>query len=150
MSNRNWDKEKDQILLETVLKHIRNGSTQLKAFEEAAAKLNKTAAACGFRWNNYVRKFHENDIQRAKGERKIKKKLENHVHSDPNQKSNDRVRTKMVVNKISTHAQMILELTSKLGVAMNNNTQNVNLEVEYNELKKKYDQLVEKLSKLIN
>ncbi len=68
MSNRkdNWTEEEDQVLLKVVLSHIRNGSTQLKAFEEVAEKFNRTPSACGFRWNNNLRKLHEDEIKAAK------------------------------------------------------------------------------------
>ncbi len=50
-----WTGKDDEILVEIVLKHIREGSTQLKAFDEAADVLERTASACGFRWNGTVR-----------------------------------------------------------------------------------------------
>ena len=51
-----WTNDEDLILAEVVLRHIREGSTQLAAFEEVAEKLNRTPAACGFRWNSTIRK----------------------------------------------------------------------------------------------
>ncbi|NOU86244.1 RsfA family transcriptional regulator [Paenibacillus sp. LMG 31460] len=64
-----WNDEHDLLLAEVVLSHIRSGSTQLSAFEEAAAKINRTAAACGFRWNKDIRKKYENEIHSAKQNR---------------------------------------------------------------------------------
>ncbi|WP_274365659.1 RsfA family transcriptional regulator [Paenibacillus thermotolerans] len=61
-----WTTEDDNILAETVLRHIRSGSTQLKGFEETAKQLNRTASACGFRWNASVRKLYEDEIKAAK------------------------------------------------------------------------------------
>lgn len=61
-----WSKEEDQNLAKTIIQHIKNGSTQLKAFEEVGTSLNRTAAACGFRWNNNIRKKYENEIEAAK------------------------------------------------------------------------------------
>ncbi|MFS0873969.1 hypothetical protein [Paenibacillus xylanilyticus] len=61
-----WDVEADLLLAQTVLQHIETGSTQLKAFEEASEKLNRSKAACGFRWNSSLRKQHEKDIEDAK------------------------------------------------------------------------------------
>lgn len=49
-----WSEENDLLLAETVLRHVREGSTQLNAFEEVGDKLNRTSAACGFRWNAVV------------------------------------------------------------------------------------------------
>ncbi len=65
-----WSHEDDLLLAETVLKHIKNGSTQLRAFDEVGDELNRTSAACGFRWNAVVRNQYDNAIQQAKRERK--------------------------------------------------------------------------------
>jgi len=69
-----WSHEDDLLLAETVLRHIREGSTQLKAFEEVGDKLNRTSAACGFRWNAEVRTKYENAIDLAKRQRKERKR----------------------------------------------------------------------------
>lgn len=65
-----WSHEDDLLLAETVLRHIREGSTQLNAFEEVGDKLNRTSAACGFRWNAEVRNRYVNAIDLAKRQRK--------------------------------------------------------------------------------
>lgn len=36
-----WTKEDDLLLAETVLRHIRSGSTQIKAFDEVGDALNR-------------------------------------------------------------------------------------------------------------
>ncbi|MDD9147649.1 MULTISPECIES: RsfA family transcriptional regulator [unclassified Sporolactobacillus] len=71
-----WSHEDDLLLAETVLRHIREGSTQLDAFEEVGDRLNRTGAACGFRWNAIVRKKYEQAIEIAKKQRKQKKRAE--------------------------------------------------------------------------
>lgn len=71
-----WTTEEDLLLAETVLRHIREGSTQLKAFDEIGDKLNRTSAACGFRWNAEVRPNYEDAIQLAKKQRKELKRSE--------------------------------------------------------------------------
>lgn len=65
-----WSQDEDLLLAETVLRHIREGSTQLSAFEEVGRKLSRTSAACGFRWNSLVRKKYESAIALAKKQRK--------------------------------------------------------------------------------
>ncbi|RHW40052.1 RsfA family transcriptional regulator [Lysinibacillus yapensis] len=65
-----WLKENDELLAEAVIRHVKEGSTQLNAFEEAGDALNRTAAACGFRWNAVVRRLYEKDLAEAKKERK--------------------------------------------------------------------------------
>lgn len=67
-----WSEEDDLLLAETVLRHVREGSTQLNAFEEVGDKLNRTSAACGFRWNAVVRHTYEKALQLAKKQRKQK------------------------------------------------------------------------------
>ncbi|TPV39559.1 RsfA family transcriptional regulator [Bacillus dicomae] len=66
-----WTTDNDSILTSTVLQSIRNGGTQLAAFKEAAKLLARTPAACGFRWNSYVRKQYEEEIQQAKQKQKL-------------------------------------------------------------------------------
>lgn len=65
-----WSEKNDKLLAETVLRHIREGSTQLNAFDEVGDILNRTSAACGFRWNAIVRNEYTKEIARAKKERK--------------------------------------------------------------------------------
>lgn len=69
-----WSHEDDLLLAETVLRHIREGSTQLNAFEEVGDELNRTSAACGFRWNAEVRNKYISAIDLAKRQRKEKKR----------------------------------------------------------------------------
>lgn len=71
-----WTHEDDLLLAETVLRHIREGSTQLNAFEEVGDALNRTSAACGFRWNAEVRNQYVDAIELAKRQRKEKKRQE--------------------------------------------------------------------------
>jgi prespore-specific regulator len=65
-----WSEEDDLLLAETVLRHVREGSTQLHAFEEVGDKLERTGAAVGFRWNAIVRKKYEQALKIAKKQRK--------------------------------------------------------------------------------
>lgn len=65
-----WANNEDVLLAEIVLRYIRNGKTQLEAFKEAGAKLSRTAAACGFRWNATLRKQYVEGIEIAKQNRR--------------------------------------------------------------------------------
>ncbi|WP_026674388.1 RsfA family transcriptional regulator [Alkalihalobacterium bogoriense] len=65
-----WSSDEDLILAEVVLRHIREGSTQLAAFEEVGQRLSRTSAACGFRWNSAIRKKYDAAIALAKKQRK--------------------------------------------------------------------------------
>lgn len=69
-----WTQDEDLLLAEVVLKYIREGGTQLSAFEEVGRKLSRTSAACGFRWNSFVRKQYKQGIELAKKQRKEMKK----------------------------------------------------------------------------
>jgi prespore-specific regulator len=64
-----WSPDDDLILAEVTLRHIREGSTQLSAFEEVGQRIARTSAACGFRWNSCVRKRYEEAIGMAKQQR---------------------------------------------------------------------------------
>lgn len=77
-----WTQDEDLILAETVLRHIKEGSTQLKAFEEVGKRLSRTGAACGFRWNSYVRKQYASGIELAKKQRKELKKHSKKVEGE--------------------------------------------------------------------
>lgn len=61
-----WTEDDDLVLAEVTLRHIREGGTQLAAFEEVGQRLGRTAAACGFRWNSCVRKRYDAAIVIAK------------------------------------------------------------------------------------
>jgi prespore-specific regulator len=64
-----WSPDDDLILAEVTLRHIREGSTQLAAFEEVGQRIARTSAACGFRWNSCVRKRYDEAIGMAKQQR---------------------------------------------------------------------------------
>lgn len=64
-----WSPDDDLILAEVTLRHIREGSTQLAAFEEVGQRISRTSAACGFRWNSTVRKRYSDAIGMSKQQR---------------------------------------------------------------------------------
>lgn len=76
-----WTKEEDVLLAEIVLKHIREGGTQLQAFEDVGKQLSRTPAACGFRWNANVRKLYRTEIDLAKQQRKIGTSSDESAHN---------------------------------------------------------------------
>ncbi|WP_028595835.1 RsfA family transcriptional regulator [Paenibacillus assamensis] len=73
-----WTADDDLILAEVTLRHIREGSTQLAAFEEVGERIGRTSAACGFRWNSFVRKKYETAIQLAKSQRQKRNYVKKH------------------------------------------------------------------------
>lgn len=70
-----WTEENDLLLAETVLRHVRDGSTQLNAFEEVGDALERTSAACGFRWNSVVRQQYEQSLSLARKQRKQRQRI---------------------------------------------------------------------------
>jgi prespore-specific regulator len=76
-----WTEENDLLLAESVLKHVREGSTQLNAFEEVGDILNRTSAACGFRWNAVVRHQYEQALKLARKYWKGKQRTSNGHHT---------------------------------------------------------------------
>ncbi|MFS1513485.1 RsfA family transcriptional regulator [Chengkuizengella sp. SCS-71B] len=78
-----WTPDDDLILAEITLRHIREGSTQLSAFEEVGQRIGRTAAACGFRWNSCVRKKYEAAIQIAKGQRQKRNHTKKEISPPP-------------------------------------------------------------------
>jgi prespore-specific regulator len=69
-----WSHEDDLLLAETILRHIRDGSTQVAAFDEVGDELNRTSAACGYRWNAEVRTHYVDAVEIAKKQRKERKR----------------------------------------------------------------------------
>ena len=78
-----WSQDDDLLLAEVTLRHIREGSTQLSAFEEVGERIGRTSAACGFRWNSFVRKQYEEAIQIAKQQRHKRNYLKKQTSSLP-------------------------------------------------------------------
>jgi len=78
-----WTPDDDLMLAEVTLRHIREGSTQLSAFEEVGERIGRTSAACGFRWNSFVRKQYEEAIQIAKQQRHKRNYMKKQVASLP-------------------------------------------------------------------
>lgn len=70
-----WSSEDDLLLAQTVLQHIQKGSTQVAAFDEVGDHLNRTSAACGYRWNAEVRKHYKKEVEHAK-------KLRKNIHQE--------------------------------------------------------------------
>ena len=64
-----WTEREDLFLATSVLEHVKQGSTQLAAFDYAAEKLNRTPSACGFRWNSAVRHRYQDKLEEIRAER---------------------------------------------------------------------------------
>ncbi|MEH7379829.1 RsfA family transcriptional regulator [Bacillus sp. JJ1533] len=97
-----WSHEDDLLLAETVLRYIREGGTQLAAFDEVGDKLNRTSAACGFRWNAEVRNNYEQAIAIAKKQRKARKRALERMNKENTVTTEKPVIKEMVVEETST------------------------------------------------
>jgi hypothetical protein len=60
-----WTYDEDILLVETVIKGVAEGRTQLDCFEEVAEKVLRTPAAVGFRWNKKLRSEYKGALDRA-------------------------------------------------------------------------------------
>lgn len=69
-----WTEDDDRILAEITLRNIREGSTQTRAFEEAAERLNRTPGACAFRWATVVKHRYQAAVEAAKRQAREMKK----------------------------------------------------------------------------
>jgi RsfA family transcription factor len=81
-----WSTKDDRILSETVMNCISLGRTQLEGFKRASVILKRSTNACGFRWNNFLRKQLSSEIHQAKAQSKLLKnerKTKNSVHELP-------------------------------------------------------------------
>ncbi|MRX70825.1 RsfA family transcriptional regulator [Bacillus lacus] len=102
-----WSQDEDLLLAEVVLRHIRDGGTQLAAFEEVGRKLTRTAAACGFRWNSFVRKQYKTGIEVAKKQRKELRKSGPHEPASASEQLQGDVQA--VVHERKTLEQLSME-----------------------------------------
>ncbi|MDY0396836.1 RsfA family transcriptional regulator [Virgibacillus halophilus] len=111
-----WSHEDDLLLAETVLRHIREGSTQLNAFEEVGDELNRTSAACGFRWNAEIRGKYIHAIEIAKRQRKEKKRAEqNTVKSSGRRPVISLPAPEQTITERETSAEQILTFDAVIG-----------------------------------
>lgn len=158
-----WTEEDDRVLAEIILRHIREGSTQLAAFEESAEKLGRTEAACGFRWNAYVRKNYLQGIEMAKTQRKmIKSKAKKAARDSEANRSNDTAEltwnevVRFLKNQQQEHSLLLnqvrqyeRELHQKQGELQDLLAARNTLEHEMDRLKTEYDMMKEDYKTLV-
>jgi len=150
-----WTYEDDLLLAETVLRHIREGSTQLNAFEEVGDELNRTSAACGFRWNAEVRNKYVQAIDLAKRQRKERKratiKQTNQV-SVPATIMNQTTKNHELVLENELNLSTVIQYLQSLQYEMVNKDENQSkldtLQSENNRLRSEKDTLEKELAKL--
>lgn len=150
-----WTEEDDLLLAETVLRHIREGSTQLNAFEEVGDLLNRTSAACGFRWNAEVRNSYIQAIELAKRQRKERKRREANIAKTNIKQPKTKPSTPLIFESEIDLEQIIHYLqTLQENFSLQTNqqselealqTENKNLQQLNNELQKEKEKIKERL-----
>ncbi|QOY34363.1 RsfA family transcriptional regulator [Anaerobacillus isosaccharinicus] len=158
-----WTNDEDLVLAEVVLRHIREGSTQLAAFDEVGERLSRTSAACGFRWNSSIRKKYEAAIAIAKKQRKSlkKTKLDDIDKGAPVEIASEltgEIKPKLEIVKASNSHALTIDhviefLTSQKEMLSSNNnilSKNNELTETVEQLTKENNRLVKELSTLQN
>lgn len=151
-----WSADEDLLLAELVLSHIRGGSTQLKAFEEAGKKLKRTAAACGFRWNSNIRKQYKEEINQAKKARKQLKMGEAPATTtDPQEMENNQLAQQPSSTILANATSLLGEIEKELAELDSYKTENKRLKEEIRNLEalnvtanEKVKEVVEKYQQL--
>ncbi|RFB17641.1 RsfA family transcriptional regulator [Bacillus sp. HNG] len=116
-----WSHEDDLLLAETVLRYIREGGTQLAAFDEVGDKLNRTSAACGFRWNAEVRNNYEQAIAIAKKQRKERKRALERMNKE-NEQAIEKPVLKETFKEETPAPQYVEEVSAELILSSNSIT----------------------------
>ncbi len=152
-----WTKEDDVVLAETTLRHIQEGSTQLAAFEEVAKTLNRTSAACGYRWNANVRRQYLERIGMAKQQRKEHKEEWMASNMVPSENATEQMQATLswshVLSFLRNQRRYFLKLQQRIK-QLENDVESANLEAERQHQEKlALEMQIQKLSeeyKLIN
>lgn len=139
-----WTEDDDLLLAEIVLRHIREGSTQLQAFDEVGEKTNRTASACGFRWNGVVRKQYETAIRIAKKQRHERKALK---IKSPQKKESDFIISQKLEDFLHINEALSEEETQTVMEPKQQDVEKEEMAKENEELKKKNQLLEEELKK---
>jgi len=153
-----WTQEEDRLLAKTVVNHIKDGSTQTAAFNEISDKINRTPAACSYRWNAEVRKEYVNDIELAKKKHKEnKRKLNQHNNKTTSKKPKEDHNIFERAKTIQTQSEFInindcIIYLNQLNNMPESNTalkeENNHLQKEKQALYKKNKELVDRYKKL--
>ncbi|SMO48369.1 RsfA family transcriptional regulator [Melghirimyces algeriensis] len=138
-----WTPDDDLVLAEVTLRQIREGGTQLEAFEEVAEKLGRTPAACGFRWNSLVRKRYEEAIHIAKSQRQKNKQekrwnTRNRIREELNLKEHQTTSLDAIIRFLRQHKAEVAEMQKK----------QADLEYEINRQEEKIRKLTEENEEL--
>jgi prespore-specific regulator len=156
-----WTKDEDNYLAEVVLKTINEGSTQLMAFKVVAKNLSRTAAACGYRWNSFVRKFYKEEIEKAKNSSKKQAVptnevepthdsdiITNEIHEDATTEKGHPEITFESVYKFLEYLRLKVDASGRIKDIQSLEKKLLKYKQENEQLKIEKQQLVEKLNEL--
>jgi prespore-specific regulator len=138
-----WSQDEDLLLAEVVLRHIREGGTQLQAFEEVGKQLTRTAAACGFRWNSFVRKQYKSGIELAKKQRK---ELKKQTAANPEEQLQDAARLEAPALQQGPEQGVELTFSAVIGF-LEGLQKKASVSNEYEEDKEKYSEQIKELER---
>lgn len=153
-----WSTQDDLLLKDTVIKHVKEGSTLLSAFEEAGQKLNRTAVACRWRWNAIVKHQHEEEfkqacLERAKSKNKTVKSEASEERStfEENQQVRKAVVKKVSLDSIINDIKLLIDQNKNTDLEKENEELKSQVEIlkeENKQLKEQNQQLIEKVNEL--
>ncbi|MGB8001321.1 MAG: RsfA family transcriptional regulator, partial [Anaerobacillus sp.] len=133
-----WSKDEDVLLAEVVLRHIREASTQLAAFEEVGKTLSRTPAACGFRWNSLIRKQYEAAIALAKKQRKQQKKISPEHNAEPIEEDKSMELIDEAIRLLITSRAHLSEISKNEASLQEALAENLELKQHLHQLEKEY------------
>lgn len=157
MANGVWTRDEDLILAETVLRHVREGSTALAAFEEVGTKLNRKASTVGFRWNGVVINEFKTALEMSKRQGyKVKREKQVQAAKQRESEEQPKVQLMMPVYEIKSdytevagkvenldYEKVIQFLTTRSKAESDLATENAKLKKENKELQEKLKQYEE-------
>ena len=153
-----WSTQDDLLLKDTVIKLVKEGSTLLSAFEEVGQKLNRTAAACSWRWNaivkyQYEEEFKQACLEKAKSKNKIVKSEASEEQStlEENQQARKAVVKKVSLDSIINDIKLLIDQNKDTDLEKENEELKSQVEIlkeENKQLKEQNQQLIEKVNEL--
>lgn len=147
-----WSEDEDLLLAEVVLRHIRESSTQLAAFEEVGKKLSRSSAACGFRWNSTIRKKYESAValaKKQKGKKSVSQVEKQKTSSDTEPVIHVKEDVQVIQEAVPSEPLQDLNLRDVITFLQTyEQTQEAKSSIEVDALRQENEQLREKLEQL--
>jgi len=120
---RGWSEEEDQLLADKVIQYASKGRAQLEAFQNVAETINRTPAACGYRWNAKLRNVFQEDLQQAKKEQRSDAPSHQHPNNDQTSSPSALQSALKFLKSLDEHDIHSLEEIQKIGALKKENNQ---------------------------